>query len=234
MRAESSTEEGWLLMSCAILIPYRNREEHLKRFLEWIPNKIVDQNGFLINYKIYVIEQGNDKMFNRGKLLNIGATLTHSHSEYFCFHDVDMLPIKADYSFPLCPTHLAAYASQFKDKKISGLAYPEYFGGVTLINKDDFYKIDGFSNNYWGYGAEDDDLLYRIKKHDLTWIRREGVFESLPHPYNGESMAHEINLMRLKDIKEGNEIDNSGLKDLTFKLIRKEEFPHYTLYSVDI
>lgn len=221
-------------MACAILVPYRDRESHLRHFLDWIPKKIVDQNGFLVDYKVYVVEQANQKLFNRGKLLNVGFELSKEHHSYFCFHDVDMLPIQADYSFPKCPTHLVGYASQFKESQTPGLPYSAYFGGVTLINKEDFIKMNGFSNHYWGYGAEDDDLLYRLSQHQLTWERRKGRFESLPHPYSGQSMAHEINLMRLKDIKEKLEIDKSGLKDLDFNLLKTERFSDYTHFKVDI
>ena len=54
------------------------------------------------------------------------------------------------------------------------LIYPEYIGGVTLFNKEHFNWINGFSNKYWGWGFEDDDLLYRCRKGgvplDQQWV----------------------------------------------------------------
>ena len=50
--------------------------------------------------------------------------------DYFCFHDVDMLPEddSMDYSWVDKPTHLSRL-SKFNYK----LIYPEYIGGVTFI-----------------------------------------------------------------------------------------------------
>lgn len=41
------------------------------------------------------------------------------------------------------------------------LPYGSIFGGVSAIRTDQFVKINGFSNSYWGWGGEDDDLSVR-------------------------------------------------------------------------
>ena len=40
-----------------------------------------------------------------------------------------------------------------------------YFGGVTLFPIMDYYKVNGYSNDYWGWGYEDDDILFRCKEN---------------------------------------------------------------------
>ena len=52
-----------------ILIPYRNRKSHLKYFLEHTVPIIQE---FMPNTKVIVIEQCEGKLFNRGKILNVG------------------------------------------------------------------------------------------------------------------------------------------------------------------
>ena len=49
-----------------IIVPYRNRPNQLKTFTERIASLIN------IPYELIIIEQVDDKEFNRGKLLNIG------------------------------------------------------------------------------------------------------------------------------------------------------------------
>lgn len=115
-------------------------------------------------YQIFVIEQTDNKPFNRGKLLNVGYKIACNHNcDYFVFHDVDMLPINVDYSYTDKPLHLATHLQE-NDYEIS---FFDYFGGVTLFNKEDFEKINGYSNEYLGWGFEDDDLLIRCLESDL-------------------------------------------------------------------
>jgi hypothetical protein len=147
----------------AIIVPYRDREEHLAKFVPHMEKFLSDKE---IDFKIFVVEQGNDRPFNRGWLINVGYDISSQQGfDYFCFHDVDMLPEDdtCDYSWVDKPTHLASRLSKFNYR----LVYPEYFSGVTLFNKEHFEWINGFSNKYWGWGFEDDDLLYRCRKRGV-------------------------------------------------------------------
>jgi hypothetical protein len=45
------------------------------------------------------------------------------------------------------------------EKKI----FQGYFGGASLLNTSTFQLVNGFSNQYWGWGGEDDDLLQRLR-----------------------------------------------------------------------
>ena len=151
-----------------VIIPYREREEHLERFIEHFTEFMSDKK---INYQIFVIEQYDLKPFNRGRLLNIGYKIAIQNGcDYVSFHDVDMLPEEADYSYPMKPTHLASNLSSYN----YSVPYDEYFGGVTLFNKYDFELVNGYSNEYRGWGYEDDDLLNRCYEKklpmDVEWV----------------------------------------------------------------
>lgn len=54
------------------------------------------------------------------------------------------------------------------------LPYADYFGGVTAMKREVYITINGFSNSYWGWGAEDDDLFNRVTYHKLPISRYYG------------------------------------------------------------
>lgn len=52
-------------------------------------------------------------------------------------------------------------ARGLKNLSLSSLPYPQYFGGVSALTPDQYLKINGFPNEYWGWGGEDDDIATR-------------------------------------------------------------------------
>lgn len=149
-------------MRLAIIIPYRDRRDELDIFLphmyEFLSNKQID-------YKIFVAEQSDDRPFNYGKLCNAVVNEIKDEFDYFCFHDVDLLPINDNSEYYPCdlPTRIFTY-----DEYNSDVApYEEYFGGVTIFPKETFIKINGFSNDYWGKGYVDLDILKRLSLNEI-------------------------------------------------------------------
>ena len=55
-------------MTTIIIIPYRDREEHLKYFKN---NAIQLLKKYIPDIKIIVVEQAVGKLFNKGKLLEV-------------------------------------------------------------------------------------------------------------------------------------------------------------------
>ena len=51
--------------------------------------------------------------------------------------------------------------NEFSTIVFTRLLYPSLFGGVVMFTKENFAKVNGFSNLFWGWGAEDDDLYRR-------------------------------------------------------------------------
>ena len=166
-----------------IIVPYRDRPQQLKRFIKHMDEYLTD-----LDYQIFIIEQSDDKPFNRGKLLNVGYKFACDNGcDYFVFHDVDMLPEDVDYSYTDKPLHLATHLQEHDYET----TFFDYFGGVTMFNKEDFELINGFSNEYWGWGFEDDDLLIRCLDSNLELDKQQigvgGSDEIQTFKFNGNS-----------------------------------------------
>ena len=145
-------------MKLGVIVPYRKRPGHLRKFRESIESYLKDQD-----YELIVVEQSDDLPFNRGKLLNIGfQQAIRNQCDYVVFHDIDMLPIDVDYSYSDVPIHLATNFTN-SDREI----FKTYFGGITMFPIDLFKKVNGYSNEYWGWGFEDDDLLMRLTEQNV-------------------------------------------------------------------
>jgi len=165
-------------MKLAVILPHWKREEHRDIIVPYL-DKFLSKRGY--DYKIFVINQlaATPSEFNRGATKNIGFDIAKKEGyDYFAFHDIDMLPEddSCDYSYPeKNPTHIAVKCSQFD----YGLRYMEYFGGCVLFTKEQFEKVNGYSNGYWNWGMEDDDLFWRVKKCGMANETYMEEFESV-------------------------------------------------------
>ncbi len=142
-----------------VIVPYRNRPEQLQAFKKYISDYLYSKK---IHHEVIVVEQKDDNPFNRGLLLNWGCRKAEwTGCDYVVFHDVDMLPIDVDYTYSDTPLHLVTDTG---DEELNSNLFYDYFGGVTLFPLETFKKINGFSNDYWGWGFEDDDLFLRCQE----------------------------------------------------------------------
>ncbi|HET9338748.1 MAG TPA: galactosyltransferase-related protein [Casimicrobiaceae bacterium] len=165
----------------AIVVPYRDRAEHLGRFLPHLVT-FFERDRFAkpIPYEIHVAEQAPGRPFNRGAMKNAGFSIAHRDADYVVFHDVDYLPIWADYSRVHHPTSLITWGVEGRGNEPSNTP-----GCVVAFPADDFVRINGYSNDYWGWGFEDVDLQQRIMRKGLKWHKRDGTFTPLPHAHHG-------------------------------------------------
>ena len=91
----------------AIVVPYRDRAEHLRQFVPHLATYFhSDKLDRHIPISPHIVEQSGNAPFNRGRVLNCGYALAHDSADYICFHDVDYLPLWADYSWSARPARL--------------------------------------------------------------------------------------------------------------------------------
>lgn len=207
----------------SVVVPYRDRAAHLEQFIPAIINAIP-------GVEILVVEQGNDKPFNRGALCNVGFIFSsHSH---IIFHDVDMIPQGVDYSPQNGATHLATAASQFDYK----MPYLQYFGGVTMFDRSSFAECNGFPANYYGWGLEDDALLDRVHLAGVDVFRRNDQrFLSLDHerPYENKPPKENVDI-HFKALGSKDAVMKNGLTTMSYSLKSVTKQEGYTHILVDI
>ena len=177
-------------MKLGVCVPYRNRELHLNEFIPKV-GKYLKKQG--IDFQMYFCHQIDDKLFNRGATKNIAAK--HAFEEgcdYIVWHDIDMIPEEGtDYSFPdKHPVHIATQISQMEYR----LKYHEYFGGAVIFSKEQVEATNGYSNNYWDWGMEDDDLFWRCHKEGMTndTFLDGQAFKQKYAKFNGKDTSIEI------------------------------------------
>ncbi|WP_215897521.1 galactosyltransferase-related protein, partial [Acinetobacter baumannii] len=84
-------------------------------------------------------------------------------------HDVDRYP-KEDVNYTDCerPIQLSAENDQWK----GGVPYRRYTGGVVSAHHKHWVKINGMSNEFTGWGGEDDEFYHRLRRNNLLDPKR--------------------------------------------------------------
>ena len=240
----------------SIIVAYRDpgdgtRKSQLDIFLQQMQ---VIFNG-KTSYHIYIVEQESERddydslddlikqpgskmaKFNLGRLKNIGYQIAHKENSdvqnnYYILSDVDLLPsvelLPKYLEYPNTPIHLANMGTRYnKDKKDK-----HFLGGVISVNTEDFKKSNGYPNNFWGWGGEDNALNFRFKNNniridktnspiiDLENLSIEKKLEDLKARKNKEQRKWE----KLKEDKEDNNWKKNGLNDIKklYKIIEEK------------
>ncbi|NWX82860.1 B4GT4 galactosyltransferase, partial [Nothoprocta pentlandii] len=215
----------------AILIPHRHRERHLLYLLQHLHPFLQRQQ---LDYGIYVIHQAGSTKFNRAKLLNVGylEALKEENWDCFIFHDVDLVP-ENDFNIYMCdrqPKHLVVGRNSTGYR----LRYQGYFGGVTALTREQFSKVNGFSNNYWGWGGEDDDLRIRVEMQKMRVMRPSPDVARYTMIFHTRDQGNEENRERMKLLRQVSRTwKTDGLNSCSYKLLSVEHNPLYINITVD-
>lgn len=215
----------------AIVIPYRDREEHLVTLLNTLHPLLQRQQ---IQYRVYVVEQFGNDTFNKGVLMNAGVRESLRDLDFGCFvfHDVDLIP-EDDRNMYSCP-HMPRHMSVAVDKFNYTLPYSLLVGGVFSIRLDHFLAVNGYSNLYWGWGGEDDDMAYRIKYRKLEIIRPPETiarYSMIKHEHRPESPSA-IRTALLRMAKKRSSRD--GLNTVKYRVVWRHDSPSHTHLMIDI
>ncbi|CAG5120789.1 unnamed protein product, partial [Candidula unifasciata] len=216
----------------AIIIPFRNRHSHLYILLN---NLIPLLQRQLIDARIFVVEQAMPTLFNRASLFNVGFLESQKFDKYNCFifHDVDLIPID-DRNLYRCdeqPVHFSASM----DKYGYELPYKKYFGGVVGFTRNQYLKINGNSNLYFGWGGEDDDLFERIdnKNYEIARPYKDiGRYDMVRHTHDSGNWDNCDRRVLLKSARDRQDVE--GLNTVKYKSKYVKVMSHMTWINVEI
>lgn len=159
-----------------VIISCVNRKQNLRVLLRKLNGLLMRQ---FVKFRIIVAEQWNSEAkFNKGRLYNMAFKYVRENLEEpnvvggrscFIFHDVDLTP-QHDFNLYECDDeaenegnngqHVARHLSIFV-KKNAWKVYRKFnyellVGGVLAVRPSTFELINGYSNEYWAWGGEDD------------------------------------------------------------------------------
>ena len=221
------------------------REKQRKEFIRRM-NRIMAP----YRYHIFIIEQSDDgNQFNIGKLKNVGFKIagewekTHDMKfTNFIFSDVDMIPddeLLQYYVKPIKkPISLAIRGTRYDQRDMESKKI--FLGAVLGFNRHDFEEINGYPDNFWGWGGEDDALLYRLVASDVGTVQipKVGAVIDLEEK---KTLAEKLESV-VKDNQRWEKLyidlthwQKNGLSNLNYKLLKmSDEADNTTQHLVDL
>ncbi len=181
-----------VLHRLAIIVAFRDKPTdqysqgagRLDNLREWTPYMTNFLNTTLLGpVNIFVVEQTQAGPFNKGALFNVGYLHALKRGcDYFVFHDVDHVPEDPlnTYEYRTQATHLCSRTSQFGYRD----THSRSLGGALLMPQHVVEKVNGYSNQFWGWGGEDDNIFQRLQRWHLPVAKLSpviGRYRALRH-----------------------------------------------------
>lgn len=205
----------------AVLVPYRERFEELLQFVPHLDKFLKKQN---IPHHIFILNQADRYRFNRASLINVGFLYTKNDFNYIAMHDVDLLPLNGNLSYGYPgegPFHVSSPELHPK------YHYPAFVGGILLVNRQNYEMVNGMSNQYWGWGLEDDEFYTRIKDANLRVFRPQNITTNTTNTF---SHIHDRSHRKRDTIKCFNQREitrkrdrQTGLNTVKYRITDKKE-----------
>ncbi len=223
-----------------VIIPYRDRESHLKYFLNNV-YPLIEKH--LMNSRLVVIEQNEENLFNKGALINIAYDIFKDKAESLIIHDIDIYPNEK------C---IKKYYKQDSKGVIGICVSPSNtLGGVVKISNKHFNEVNGFPNNFWGWGVEDKAFQNRVEHRKIhikkNFIRSKGRFDEYfisdetnhsrirnKKSYRRKHMTHYEWWNNFSSKTRENILNSTGINNLKYQINSKKNYGNYDHYIVKI
>ncbi|KAF7242060.1 hypothetical protein EG68_10770 [Paragonimus skrjabini miyazakii] len=221
--------------SVAIIVPIRNRWHQVPALLHTLIPLLRKQR---VCYRIFLIEQADTGPFNRAKLFNVGFMEAAERFQFRCviFHDVDLVPIN-DLNPYGCDEQTEKYAVHLGvglDVRKFRLNYRSLIGGVLKMSNAHFVDVNGFSNLYWDWGQEDDDMEKRLNAKHIRYVHMNSSiarYMTMSHTKQPRrSIQLHLHLLRTSRLR----MASDGLSSLKYSVLLVNESAVFTHILVDI
>lgn len=214
----------------AIIFPYRDRQSHLNRLLDFLIPVLMRQ---LLDFRFIVTEQYGSDLFNKGRIMNAAFELAEWLGvDCVVFHDVDMFPQddRGPYGCPPTPRHMGAFVNSLGYE----LWYDYLVGGVLSFRMEHYREVNGYSNMYWAWGGEDDDMGKRLLHHNLTIDRpsKEIMSYTMLKHTKRQRTAPKLIYQLLGEAEKRHDVD--GLRQRQWRMIKLIRKPLYYHLYVDV
>lgn len=242
-------------MKTYIILPYKDRNGKYKKALDGFINPFIEYlDSNLSEYEVLIVEQmsgsiknslpneyesildelgvdRDEEFFNLGRTINIGYDIIKNRikdDDIFMFHPVDLMPVDVNYS--VNKTTKLCYNVHSPDGT--------YYKSIAFKSAD-FKSINGFSNNYWGWGLEDDDLLIRLQIKEINFDVLIDNYVRLSSDGNGNTdddhymPLYQENHKYLYEMRSHRDCEISGLNNLSYKLISVDKYNRINKYTIE-
>ncbi|EOD09511.1 hypothetical protein EMIHUDRAFT_197985 [Emiliania huxleyi CCMP1516] len=146
--------------------------------------------------RVLLVNQTGSAPFNRGALANIGFELLSrgERLDYLAVHDVDRVPAVDNAS---CAGAISGYYL-FPGATPRVLHPKSYTGGVLVIAASVYRAVNGFSNAFWGWGHEDNELFGRLRWCGLVPRQGKNLDACMVHEHC-QQCKHSTAAVRVED-----------------------------------
>ena len=158
----------------AVIVPFRGSQvrESFDALCSSLPAHLDDQG---VKFHLLAVNQVDAHPFNRAALANVGFQVLSAggaqaglhakgrHRPFTCVavHDVDRFPVTRDGNISCAPFTRRYYTCQASRPHV---LHPSSFtGGVLVLQPHLLQAVNGFSNEFWGWGHEDNELYLRLR-----------------------------------------------------------------------
>lgn len=240
------------------ILPFRNRDTELQIWLKhMLP--ILDQEFDCKEmsyenkpYEVLVIHQADNKLFNKGSLVNTGFQIIkdkYSVDELYksftlIMNDIDIVPTKVGIFDYKTTEGIARHPYGVLRPQFGGI-----LGGIYYIKFSDYELINGIPN-YWGWGGEDicmarRAIAYGIKINEDNFIERrstQDILDPESAPTEKQKRFQRVTDMRnLKECFSENHLKSTnGINNCKYEISREygvinfENVKNVRIYDVKI